>query len=809
MVLNDIKPMQTLAFYQFDDFVIDPARRQVCRAGVPVPVPQKAFQLLLFLLENPGRILTKREIMDAVWPQAFVEEANLTQSIFLLRKALGEVPGQNRYIITVPGEGYQFAVLPVEMEPEPVPQPVLEGELRLNGHAIENVPVANLQLLAPAAGRVEHTEGGPVSPIREGTRHLARKRGTLIRIAAVLLIGVAAVSVWRLRSKSGAKVNGNVVLADFTNTTGDPAFDTALRQGLAAQLDQSPNLGLLSDSRIAQTMKLMAQPAETRLTSDLARQVCERTASDALIDGSITKLGSQYVLGLRALQCKTGDLLAQDQETADSKEHVLHALGIAAGNLRRRLGESLGSLQKYDAPPEGVTTGSLEALEAYGLGIQAHDRGDCPTAIAFYKQAISHDPEFAMAYGRMGVCDSGEAGVAATRKAYELRARVSDRERLYLESHYEQYATGNLAAARKILETWADTYPHDGDPGANLLKLYLTTGEYERALPLESTPVKGIPLAPGLHASRLATTLLFLNRVSEAKAVLLDAVAHHIDAPVHHYFLYEIDFLQNDSAAMATEASYVRAQPHWNGNMLELESMSANYFGKFALARSLSNQAVQDFLREQNAEDAAGDLAELALEEALAGNDQVARKEATASLNLSRSSAVETLAGMAQALSGDHGGAAITAADMTRRFPEDTLAQVAVSTIRACALLGDGKSPEGARRALEALAPTSPYAMSSVFFMVPVYVLGQAYLASGQSENAAAAFQNILDHSGMTRNNITGSIARFGLARAEEQAGEKAKAKADYAEFLRLWRDADTDVPMLKAAQVSFNKLGH
>ncbi|WP_263374560.1 winged helix-turn-helix domain-containing protein [Granulicella aggregans] len=800
--------MQTLGFYQFDDFLIDPVRRQVCRAGVPVSVPQKAFQLLLFLLENPGRVLTKREIMDAVWPQAFVEETNLTQSIFLLRKALGELPGQNRYIVTVPGAGYQFAVLPVEVEQVPAPQTIPEGEPRLNGDENSGVPVGDANPLAPAIEPSVHVKVYPVSADMGHTGHSALRRWVLLGVPTLVLVCIASVWVWRARSKTGAKVEGTIVLAEFTNTTGDPAFDTALRQGLAAQLDQSPNLGLLSDSRIAQAMKLMAQPVDARLTSELARQVCQRTASDAVIDGSITRLGSQYVLGLRALQCKTGDLLAQDQETADSKEHVLHALGIAAGNLRRRLGESLESLEKYDAPPEGVTTGSLEALEAYGLGRQAQDRGDGPAAIAYFKQAISHDPEFAMAYGRLGVCDSSQEGVLATRKAYELRGRVSDRERLYLESHYEQYATGNLPAARKILETWAETYPHDGDPVANLLKLYLTTGEYERAFTMVQSLVKNSPATPVVNTSRLATTLLFLNRVEESKAVLLDAVARHNDSPVHHYYLYEIDFLQKDSAAMASEASYLRAQPGWSGNMLELESLSASSFGKFALARSLNEQSVQDFLREQDSEDAAGSLAEIALEEALAGNVQVARKKAKASLDLSRSSEVETLAGMAQALSGDRTAAAITSADINRRFPEDTLAQVAVSIIRACALLGDGKSPDGARRALEALAPTSPYSMSGNLSLVPVYVLGQAYLASGQSENASSAFQNILDHYGVTRNYITGPVARLGLARAEEQAGERAKARADYAVFLRLWRDADARLPMLRAAQTSANRIG-
>ena len=326
----------------------------------------------------------------------------------------------------------------------------------------------------------------------------------------IVLASVAGIWYWLHRP---APVSGSVVLADFTNTTGDAAFDAALRQGLAAQLDQSPEFGVVSDARIAQTMKLMAQPADAHLTPALAIEVCARTGSVAAIEGSIGSLGSQYVLGIKALNCKTRDTIAQDQETAESKEQVLRQLGIAAEKLRRKLGESPASLRKYDVPLADVTTGSLEALESYGLGVQALNRGDCTSAIAYWKQAIAHDADFAMAYSRIGVCDPSEDGVKSTTRAYELRNRVSERERYYLSSHYEQYATGNLPAARKILESWAATYPHDGDPPANLLKLFLTTGEYDRALPLVQTLIQNSPGTPVANASRLATTLLFLNRV--------------------------------------------------------------------------------------------------------------------------------------------------------------------------------------------------------------------------------------------------------------------------------------------------------
>ncbi len=778
------------------------------RAGEPVAVPQKVFQLLLVLLEHPGRVLSKRELIDAVWPQAFVDESNLTQTIFLLRRALGEQQGRNKYIVTVPGEGYLFAVEPVMLEPAAPPRVEAAGlgaesslQTQRAGHDSEPA-ITSSRGLVPV---VEPSGPANAEPATTAPAESGRRVRTLAGFGALIVLTAFGAGTWYAIHRPGLKVNGNVVLADFANSTGDPAFDTALRQGLASQLEQSPDLGVVSDARIAQTMKLMAQPKEARLTAELGRQVCERTGSAALIEGSIASLGHQYVLGLTAQNCRNGDTLAQDQETAESKEQVLRALGIAAGKLRRRLGESLPSLQKYDAPPEDVTTGSLESLRAYSLGLQAQGRGDCATAVAFYKQAVSHDPGFAMAYARQGVCDGSEDGVNATRKAHTLREHVSDREKFYIDSHYEQYATGNLPAARRILETWAATYPHDSDPGPNLLKLYLTTGEYERALPLAQSIVKNSPGTPANNAMRMATTLLYLNRVDEAKAILLDAEAHHNDVPVHHYYLYEIDFLQNDSAGMAREASYVRAQPGWAGNMLELESVSASYFGKFTLARSLSDQATQDALRERDKDGAGGTQAEAALQEALAGNYAIAQKDASAGLAYSKASTVLTLAGMAQALSGDQAGAMRTIEEINRRSSTDTMSQAAVATMRASLLLGNGRSAEQARRAIDALGPATPYGLSSGLYLVPIYVRAQAYLASGQSASAAADFRTILDHSGVTRNFIIGPIARLGLARAEEQVGDIVKARADYSEFLHLWRDADSDLALLKAARLSLN----
>jgi len=638
----------------------------------------------------------------------------------------------------------------------------------------------------------------------------SRRRRTIAAIAAVALLAATGWWVWRRGHDRNLSGDNRVVLAEFSNSTGDAVFDVALRQGLSAQLEQSPFLGLISDARIAQTMQLMAQPKGARLTPELARQVCQRTGSAATIEGSIASLGSQYVLGLRALNCKSGEVLAEVQETADRKELVLQALGRAATSLRRKLGESLPSVEKYDVQPENVTTGSLDALEAYGLGVQAQSRGDGAGAIAHYQRAIALDPDFAMAYAKLGVVLNGNAkSVEYTRKAYTYRDRVSDLERFYLISHYQQYATGNLDEARKTLELWAQTYPHDGNPPGNLFKVYFALGDYGAALSVVQGMIQNSPGTPQLNASRLATALIMVNRIDEAKAVLKDAAARHYDLPDQHFFMYEIDFLQNDAAGMEREAAYLLAQPGWENNTLEIESFSAASGGQMARARDLNERATEAARRAHSDDDTAGFLAEIAVEEALAGNKAVAAKKAREALSLSNGPDVEHLAGMAEALAGDASEADRVINDLNKRYPEDTVAQLLIATMRAGVLLGSGKAPDGARHAVEVLAPFTPYELNSELYLIPIYLRGQAYLAMGQSTEARIEFQKILDQPGITRNFITGSLARLGLADAEAHAGNKAKARADYSTFLALWHDADPDLPLLKTARASLQSLGN
>jgi eukaryotic-like serine/threonine-protein kinase len=645
---------------------------------------------------------------------------------------------------------------------------------------------------------------------REEPRGAARRHRGWFVLAGALAVAAMAAGIF-FYSRPALKLTGKnmVVLAEFSNTTGDAVFDGTLRQGLSAQLEQSPFLSLLSESRIAQTMPLMTQPKDAKLTAALARDVCRRTGSTATIEGSISNLGSQYVLGLRAVNCRSGDLLAEEQVTAAGKEQVLKALGEAATKLRRRLGESLASVEKYDAPPESVTTGSLEALEAYSLGSHSmYVETNGASAIPRFEQAIRLDPNFAMAYGRLAVCYSsmGDTARAAesARKAYELRDRVSDRERFYLASHYEMFTTGNFEAARKTLELWAQNYPRDASPFSNLAKVYNTLGEHEKAL---AAAKESLRLTPGASAAyrEVITAYIFLNRLTEAEAAAQEAQAHNLDFPILHAYLYQIDFLRHDPEGMQKEAAVVRAKPGYRDLMLDEESYSAASVGQFARARDLTEQAVQGAKRAQNTEDAASYLAEEAMAEAAAGNREFAKRQALAALALSKDKGkdIERMAGTALAQAGESNVAARLADDLAKRFPEDTQVAINRTMIEAAIFLNRG-DPD---KATHALAAIEPYELMGDDTTSPAYERGQAFLAARQGAAAALEFQTILDHPGVMRNFVIGAVARLGLARAYTLTGHVVKARAAYQQFFEVWKNADPDLPALLQAKAEFAKL--
>jgi eukaryotic-like serine/threonine-protein kinase len=599
-----------------------------------------------------------------------------------------------------------------------------------------------------------------------------------------------------------------LVLTDFTNTTGDSVFDGTLRQGLSAQLEQSPFLSLISDQHIADTLALMAQPKGARITHELGREVCQRTAGATTIEGSIASLGSQYVLGLKAVNCHNGDVLAEEQETTNEKEQVLKALGEAATKLREKLGESLASVQKYDAPPENVTTSSLEALRAYSLGLEAYNaKNDGHAAISFFQRAASLDPNFAMAYAQMGAKyrNLGEEarGASAARRAYELRGRTSEREKFDIASTYEALFNGNIEATRETGELWAQTYPRDETAQSVVFFAYMELGENEKALTAAQAALKR-DLANSFPYYSLVVAYRLLNRLDEAQAAAAEARAHHLDGPALQVALYRVDFLQHNTAGMQHIAADLMGKPHYEDEILHFESRTAAYGGELGKARELVRRAVDSAQRADEREQAAGYQAYAALNEALIGNMALAKQEAQAALALARGRDVEAQSAITLALTGEFAQAMRLAGDLGKRFPMDTLVQsLYLPMIHAVVALRSGDSG----KAVEALAAAAPYELGVETQLHPAYLRGEAYLASKQGASAGAEFQKILDHPGVVCEDPTGALAHLGLARANTLAGDSTKATMAYQDFFALWKNADPDIPILKQAKAEYAKL--
>jgi tetratricopeptide (TPR) repeat protein len=633
--------------------------------------------------------------------------------------------------------------------------------------------------------------------------------------AAGVVIAVMGVGGWFYDTRRAHALNetDTVVLADFTNKTNDAVFDEALRQGLAVQLEQSPFLSLISDQRTRQTLQLMGKSPDAKLTPEVARELCERTASKAYLSGTISNIGSQYVLGINAVNCQTGDTLAQEQATADSKEHVLGALGDAANKLREKLGESLKTVHKLATPIEQATTPSLEALQAYSMGRNLMlTQGNYSAAVPQFQRAIQLDPNLAMAYASLGTTyhNLGEKELAAenTRRAFELRAKVSEREKFYIESHYHHFVTGDLEKAKQVYELWAQTYPRDSGPINNLGVVYQTLGQYEKSFENFRAAQRLAPNDAVSYSNTLGV-LVNLNRVKEARAMAADAAAKKVDSPGIRFDLYQLAFLQSDDAGLADQASWAADRPGDDAVMLYYEADTAAYYGQLNKARDLSRQAIAAAERAQRPERAAVSQAAAGLREALFGNGAEAKRNAGVALKSSNARDVQFLSTLALAMVGDKERAVEFADAMKSRFPQDTVVQFNyVPTIYAQIALFDGDAP----RAIEFLRAATPYelglAASSNYstYMYPVYVRGQSYLAARQGSAAAAEFQRILNWPGVVSNEPIGALAYLGLARARAMNNEPAEARTSYNNFLTLWKNADSSFPFLSAVQAEVPK---
>jgi DNA-binding winged helix-turn-helix (wHTH) protein/tetratricopeptide (TPR) repeat protein len=790
-------------FYEFGPFRIDPDRRVLLRENRQVPLQSKAFEILLVLVENSDGLVLKDDLMKAVWPETFVEESNLTQHIFVLRKTLGDAVGENRYIITVPGRGYRFS--------EKV-RIVSEGQIVTNEQN-PKTPDDDDELVVETHTRSRLV----VEEQRLPVKGLPAKRGSLRMFAVSVGVIAALLAVafdFYLHRAPKLTEKDTIVLADFANSTGDAVFDGALRQGLSAQLEQSPFLNLLSDQRVAQTLSLMGQPADTRLAFPQAKEVCQRTASSAVLDGSIAQIGTRYLLTLNAINCSSGDSLAMSEMEARDKNHVLDALGKMASDIRAKLGESLASVEKYDVPPENVTTPSLEALRAYSLGHKALASNLADESVSLYGRAISLDPKFAMAYLGLGIEDFNldETSRAAenVQKAYQLRERVSEREKLAIEVAYNAVVMRNFEAAEKSQLLFTQIYPRPDGAYANLGTIATYLGDYDRSL---AACQKALELNPGAaqNYSNLLIADLHLNRLPEARSVARDAYAHKLDRPFIHSNLYLVEFLSHDDAGMDREAKEAIGKPASENENLVLyyKSDTAAYSGQFERARQLTKAASDIALRQGDKETKAGYEAEAAVREAMVGNMGLAQRQARDALAFSNGRDVTAMSAIALALAGSSAEALRLSDELAKRFPEDTVVQYnSLPAIRAAVALERGDSA----KAIEVLATSTPYelgqtAQQVTFVLYPVYLRGEAYLAAKEGGSAKGEFEKIIDHPGLVQNELIGSLAHLGLGRAYVVAGDKEKARVEYQNFIALWKDADGEIPVLRRAKAEAARL--
>jgi serine/threonine protein kinase/tetratricopeptide (TPR) repeat protein len=684
----------------------------------------------------------------------------------------------------------------------------------------------------PIAESARPASSAPSLPVAESAGVLGRpeskksRRGMILAASAVLLVAalVGGVFYWRSHRASRLTEKDTVVLADFTNSTGDAVFDDTLKTALSVALNQSPFLNVLPDNKVAATLKLMARPANTTLTPEVASELCQRAGSKAYLAGSISNLGSQYVLSLKAVNCQSGDLLAEGQATAPAKEKVLDAVGDLAAKLRGELGESLATVQKFDVPLAQATTSSLEALKAYSLGVKAAEMQGSAAALPHDQRAIELDPNFAMGYHAVAsdYWSLGEIGRASAyfAKAYELREHASERERLVIAGDYSLDVTGDVNKASQVFRELVESYPRDGRLYNQLGNTLLAQGLFESAAEVFLQGLRADPDRKALYANR-GNALMALQRFAEVPRAIEETHARRMDDFTFHLQLYALAFLKPDAAGMAEQQKWFTGKPEENMG-LSLASDTEAYGGRLGKARELTRQATESAIRADSRENGAIWQENAALREAAFGNAMEAKQFAAEGWKLTPASeGVGVEAGLAYAMAGETARAESLAQDLDKRFPVDTQMQALwLPSIRARVAL-DRRNPSEALHDLQAATASIEFGqiafLNNISCLYPTYIRGEAYLEAGQGGAAAGEFQKILDHSGVVWNCWTGALARLGVARANAlQAKDSQGADADaarvralaaYKDFLTLWKNADPDVPILKEAKAEYAKL--
>jgi DNA-binding winged helix-turn-helix (wHTH) protein/tetratricopeptide (TPR) repeat protein len=797
--------------YRFGVFQANLAARELRKHGVRVRLPGQPFCILSMLLERPGEVVTREEMQQRLWTsETFVDfEHSLNTAIKKLRAALGDSPENSRYIETVPRLGYRF-VAPIQVVTE---SPDLQGVK----HILEiELPVATSAVDAAADSKIPEIPGV-----------FGKKAWKISVLAIIVVVAVLIGGILRSLSQKARRLTNKdtIVLADFTNATGDPVFDDTLKTALNVSLRQSPFLNVLSESELAKTLQEMTRAPGTRLTPEVARELCQRARSKVYLAGAIGSLGSEYVLGLKAVNCQNGDTLAQEQVTATAKEKVLGALGEAASKLRGELGESIATVQKFDTPLAEATTSSLEALKAYSLGLREQDAA---TALVFLQHAIQLDPDFAGGYYAIGnkYESMGQVGRASEyfTKAFQLRERASERERLSIMAEYYSSVTGELDKAAQSYREIIDSYPQSSNAYGGLIWQYLALGQFTKA---EGAGREALRLSPDslIPYINLSGALVSQERLGEAQAILQEAQARKLGDDFEglslHTSFYELAFVDGDSPTMLEHQKWLLSKNEFESYGLGLAADTEAYAGRLGKAELLTRQAVDSAVRADNKEFGATWNEHAAVREAAFGKAAEAKRLASDGVKLYASSqAVQVEAALAFAMVGDGPRTESLVQNLNKQFPLDTQMQTLwLPAIRAQLAL----SRNSPARALNELPVPSQLEFgliqfaNSVSCLFPIYLRAEAYLAAGRGQQSAAEFQKLLEHRGIVGNCFTGALAHLGLARANvmqartsqgaDADAARIRALAAYKDFLTLWKDADPDVLILKHAKAEYAKL--
>jgi DNA-binding winged helix-turn-helix (wHTH) protein len=806
--------MTTARTALFGPYTLDLRSGELRKFGTRVKIGEQTFQIILMLLETPGELVTREDLRAKLWADdTFVDfDHGLNSAVQRLRDCLSDSAEKPRWVETVPRRGYRF-IGHVEWSNGSPPSEMLTNPSSENLHRTSDGEC--LASVAKTAPRHGYGFMASVIGADQVRKRPARSRRFVVGAAAtVVAVAIAGGLIWRMQPAKHLTAKDTIVLGEFANSTGDAIFDGTLREGLAAELQQSPFLSLVSDQGMHESLQMMGKSANAQLTPEITREVCIRTGSVVAVEGSIALIGRRYNLILKAIDCASGDSFASSEAQASDKSHVLDALGNAASAIRGKLGESVGSLQKYNTPLTQTTTPSLEALQAYNMGLSARGSGDDLAAVAFLERATQIDPNFAMAYDLMGVAhgDIGETALSAEEiaKAFGLRAGVGEREKLLIEADFHILNTGDLIKVRRICELGLRIYPREVGFRILLGAISYSLGQYENGISEDREVLRLIPNS-SYEYRQLLLGHLSLNRIEGAEAIGREAHEKSLDSNLAAV-LYATAFYRDDAAEMARQAARATGVLGEEDLLLAMEADTAAFTGHLAEARRLSRRAADSAERAMRKETAAGYYAVAALREALFGDAVRARQETAAAAKL-RSSGRDVEYGLALTLAyaGKEGQARALSDDLEMRFPEDTVVHFNyVPVIRAKLALLRSNSQE----ALDDVAVAVPYELGLPSFsfynwpnLYPAYVQGEAYLAANKGKEAAAVFQKILTHRGLVLNEPIGALAHLGMARAYALDGDTANSRAAYKDFLALWKDADLDIPILKEAKAEYARL--